>query len=62
MNCRKEIFCQPVQFYLETFHSNKGNLEKKKDFLLNIYALHFKKPSLVLLIYNSKLLTYSYKE
>ena len=52
MNCRKEIFCQPVQFYLETFHSNKGNLEKKKDFLLNIYALHFKKPLLVLLIYN----------
>ena len=52
MNCRKEIFCQPVQFYLDMFHFNKGILEKKTDLLLNIYALHFKKPSLVLQIYN----------
>ena len=31
MNCRKEIFCQPIQFYLDTFLSNKGDLEKKPN-------------------------------
>ena len=62
MNYRKEIFCRPVQFFLDMFHSNKVTLKKKMDLSLNIYALHFKKPSLVLQIYNKKLLDYSYKE
>ena len=34
MNCRKEIFCQSVPFYLEKFRSNKGNLEKKNVFFV----------------------------
>ena len=38
INYKKEIFCQQIQFYLDTFHSNKGNLEKKKFLLLNIYV------------------------
>ena len=36
MNCRKEIFCQPVQFYLDMFQSNKGNLEKNGFVVKNL--------------------------
>ena len=60
MNCRKGIFCQPIQFYLDTLDSNKSTFEKKTN--LKFYVLHFKKPWLVIQIYYKKSLKYSYKE